>query len=181
MPACCARAGLLVRSATCFAELLLIFWGLLFIATREEREREPKLKARNFAKTLQAGKEIVTRRRSLSADSSVPPHQAEERPQWESAFQGNNPPAAAAPPPPLPPRGGDAKAGRTALAAGSQVTPSRESDTVATRRASNSSSTAGGGARNDHHPQDVKCCPRRRRCCPWATSILSDTLVFSYA
>lgn len=147
----CWFVRLSVGSATNFTELLLIFWGVFFIATREEREREPKLKARNFAKTLQTGKEIVTRRRSLSVDSSVPPPQAEERPHWESAFQGTNPALAA--PPPLPPRGGDAKAGGTAVAAGAPAMPPGDSDTVATRRASNSSGTA--GASNDHHPHDV--------------------------
>ncbi|CAN0024831.1 unnamed protein product [Ectocarpus sp. 12 AP-2014] len=72
-----------------FWELLLILWGIFFIATREERE--PKMKARDFAKTVQATKEIVNRRRSLSVDSaaaSTTPA-VDQRPQWEAAFRGD--------------------------------------------------------------------------------------------
>lgn len=81
-------------------------WGLFFIATREEKHT-PKLKAREF---IQPVKEII-RRRSLSVDSGASASKGEERPHWESAFQGNNPPSA-------PAHGGVTRAGGAAAAVG---------------------------------------------------------------
>lgn len=104
------------------SELLLVCWGLFFIATRPDRE--PKMKARNFTKSVAIGKEIVMRRRSLSVDSAASAasaSQAEERPRWDPAYGGSNSSSAA---PPLPPRGGGStKAGGTAAAVGFRIIP----------------------------------------------------------
>ncbi|CAM9809602.1 unnamed protein product [Ectocarpus sp. 4 AP-2014] len=113
-----------------FWELLLVLWGLFFIATREERE--PKMKARDFAKTARTTKEIVTRRRSLSVDSaaaSTTSAAVEQRPQWEAAFRGDT--AA------VPQFGG----GNTAVPTVPSVNDGGAS--TATRRASNDSSGNG--------------------------------------
>ncbi|CAM9747341.1 unnamed protein product [Ectocarpus sp. 8 AP-2014] len=112
-----------------FWELLLILWGLFFIATREERE--PKMKARDFAKTARTTKELVTRRRSLSVDSAAASTTSavEQRPQWEAAFRGDT--AA------VPQFGG----GNTAVPT---VPPANDGGaSTATRRASNDSSGNG--------------------------------------
>lgn len=79
------------------SELLIIVWGLFFIATREESE--PKMMARDFGKVVQPVKKIVRRRRSLSVDSapaSASRADEEGRPDWERAFRGDSPPNAAA-------------------------------------------------------------------------------------
>ncbi|CAM9350825.1 unnamed protein product [Ectocarpus fasciculatus] len=114
-----------------FWELLLILWGLFFIATREERE--PKMKARDFGKTVQTTKDIVTRRRSLSVDSAPSTTSGvEQRPEWEAAFRGNT--AA------VPQFGG----GNTAVPTGPPVPPVNDgAASTATRRASNDSSRNG--------------------------------------
>lgn len=100
------------------AELLIVFWGVFFIA--KHQEREPKLKARNFTKSINKGAEIVTRRRSLSVDSAASASQAEQVPQWDRAYGGNNPPYV---PPAVPPREGATKAGGTAAAVGFRIMP----------------------------------------------------------
>lgn len=69
------------------SELLIILWGLLFFATRENRT--PQLRARNFVQPL---KEVVARRRSLSVDSGAAIAQPEELPQEKPFFGGNHPP-----------------------------------------------------------------------------------------
>lgn len=48
-----------VLDATVSAELLLIVWGLIFIANQRQ---EPDLKGRNFVKAARRGKDEVTRR-----------------------------------------------------------------------------------------------------------------------
>ncbi|CAM9884006.1 unnamed protein product [Scytosiphon promiscuus] len=125
-----------------FWELLLVFWGLIFIATRESRE--PKLKARDFAKSIQVGKEIITKRRSLSVDSSAPASRVEERPHWESAYRGSDPP------------GGGSTSGGYGAAAGIPAAQSANggyhSASVATRRAFNMS---GVGSTGGGHQQSV--------------------------
>lgn len=73
------------------AELLIIFWGLFFIASRPDRE--PQLKARDFGKAVQPVKDIVNRRRrSGSMDSAATAPEVDERPHWESAFGGETSP-----------------------------------------------------------------------------------------
>ncbi|CAM9626474.1 unnamed protein product [Pylaiella littoralis] len=70
-----------------FWELLIILWSLFFIAVREERQ--PKLKARDFGKTVQVGKGIVTRRMSSSVDSSTATSSSvEQKPAWEPVNRG---------------------------------------------------------------------------------------------
>ncbi|CAM9884073.1 unnamed protein product [Scytosiphon promiscuus] len=113
-----------------FWELLIVFWGLVFIATGEDRE--PKLKARNFTKSIRVGRDIITRRRSLSVDSSASVSRTGERPYWESALRGNQPNSAAA-------------------AAGIPATQSANgsndsANSVATRRASNFSEIGNTGS-----------------------------------
>jgi len=149
------------------SELLLICWGLFFIATRPERET---LKARNFAKSVAKGKEVI-RRRSLSVDSSASASREEARPQWDSASQGSSNPAA------WPPVGGTATAGGvafsgahattargTAFAAGFPAAmPPGNGDSVATRRASNASSTVSGGNGNEYHHGNVSGCGLMQR------------------
>ena len=113
------------RAVRCFifalvrpcSELLIVLWGLFFIANSQEDT--PKLKAREF---VQPVKEII-RRRSLSVDSGTTrsTSTAEERPHWESAYAGSNPTSNAHA---LPPRGGGGgvtMAGGTAAAAGFPV------------------------------------------------------------
>lgn len=75
-----------------FAEFLLILWGLVFVAAREE---EAKFKGRNFNKTAQKGVRIMqtvaVRRRSSSSSSSgqggVDDFGREEAPAWERTVQ----------------------------------------------------------------------------------------------
>ncbi|CAM9883937.1 unnamed protein product [Scytosiphon promiscuus] len=123
-----------------FWELLIIFWGLIFIATRENRE--PELKARNFAKSIRTGTEIVQRRRrSGSVDVCASASRAEERPQWEDAYGGSRPNAAAAVVGSS--LGGGATADEITAAVGLPMDPpadgGKANAAVATRRASNSS------------------------------------------
>lgn len=135
------RALLSLRTHPC-AELLLILWGLFFIATMHDRE--PKLKARNFVKSIRTGTEVVTRRRrSLSMDSSASASRADERPYWENEGRGSHPNTAA-------PQG-------TAAAVGFPVAPfvnggNDSSASVATRRAS---SNSGSSIATSSHQQTV--------------------------
>lgn len=89
------------------SELLILFWGLFFIATRDDT---PQLKARPFVEPV---KEII-RRRSLSVDSGASASQAEELPAWESAYGGNGNRTTSA---------GITRARGTAAAAGFPVVP----------------------------------------------------------
>eukprot|EP00752_Nemacystus_decipiens_P003195 g2956.t1 len=93
-----------------FWELLVVLWGLFFIASRADDA--PKLKAREFIEPVKS----IIRRRSLSVDSGTSGSVTEERPHWEAAYRGSNPTSNA--PPPLPPRGGATMAGGTAAAVG---------------------------------------------------------------
>lgn len=96
-------------SPTPSSELLVLFWGLFFIATRDDRT--PQLRARDF---VQPVKEII-RRRSLSVDSGTSASQQEERPHWESAYGGNSNHNASS--------AGTTRAGGTAAAAGFPAMP----------------------------------------------------------
>eukprot|EP00752_Nemacystus_decipiens_P017457 g15651.t1 len=93
-----------------FWELLIVLWGLFFIASRADDA--PKLKAREFIEPVKS----IIRRRSLSVDSGTSGSVTEERPHWEAAYRGSNPTSNAVPP--LPPRGGATMAGGTAAAVG---------------------------------------------------------------
>ncbi|CAB1103830.1 unnamed protein product [Ectocarpus sp. CCAP 1310/34] len=108
-----------------FWELLLVLWGLLFFATRQDRT--PQLRARNFIQPL---KEIVARRRSLSVDSGASIVQPEELPQERSFFGGNHPPAL-----PPRPRGGNTMPGGRSTAVGvSTMSPATLSSPVSSQR-----------------------------------------------
>eukprot|EP00752_Nemacystus_decipiens_P010766 g9579.t4 len=93
-----------------FWELLIVLWGLFFIASRADDT--PQLKAREF---IQPVKSII-RRRSLSVDSGISGSTAEERPHWEAAYRGSHSTSNA--PPPLSPRGRATMARGAAAATG---------------------------------------------------------------
>ena len=97
-----------------FWELLIICWGVFFIATRDDHT--PRLIARDLTEPV---KKII-RRRSLSVDSGTSASQGEERPAWESAYRGdsNGNPSA-----------GATRARGTAAAAGFPVMPPVNSGT----------------------------------------------------
>ncbi|CAM9132934.1 unnamed protein product [Ectocarpus sp. 8 AP-2014] len=108
-----------------FWELLIILWGLLFFATRDDHT--PQLRARNFVQPL---KEIVARRRSLSVDSGASIVQPEELPQEMPYFGGNHHP-------PLPPRPRDGittPGGRSTAVGVSTMSPATLSSPVGSRR-----------------------------------------------
>lgn len=150
---CCLTLACPFLATHSLAELLIILWGLFFIATRHDRE--PELKARNFAKSLRVGKDIVTRRRSLSVErSSV--RSTEERPHWEAAYRGSNPNSTAAATMIAGPfLGSGGTQGGIAAAVGFPTIPPANggtyTDSVATRRASIGSSN--GSTSNGHHPR----------------------------
>ncbi|CAM9538946.1 unnamed protein product [Ectocarpus sp. 4 AP-2014] len=108
-----------------FWELLIVLWGLLFFATREDRT--PQLRARNFVQPL---KEVVARRRSLSVDSGASIAQPEELPQERPFFEGNQPPRL-----PPRPRGCNTTPGGRSTAVGvSTMSPAILSSPVGSRR-----------------------------------------------
>lgn len=67
-------------------ELLIVAWGLCFIAAL--RESTPRLKARNFSAPFVDGKKVITNRlRNHSSRTSGPDsEQGHERPHWETAY-----------------------------------------------------------------------------------------------
>lgn len=64
-------------------------WAFFFITNKEEST--PKLKARSFVKTVQAGRNIVRRGTGLSAVSSTVAAQANEWPGREPPSRGDDP------------------------------------------------------------------------------------------
>lgn len=68
-----------------FWEILLVFWSLMFVATRQDSE--PTLRARNFASSIVVGKRMIMRRsRSLHPK---PSESKTERPFWEGVYGGS--------------------------------------------------------------------------------------------
>lgn len=71
------------------AELLIIVWGLCFIAALGESN--PKLKARNFSQSFDQGKMVVTRRLSIHSSKALSPDvdQTQARVQWEADYRNS--------------------------------------------------------------------------------------------
>ena len=65
-------------------ELLLVTWGLCFIAAKAET---PATRGRDFTKPIKKGKEIVTKKRRSSSIRSEA-SDAEEQPYWSSTKRG---------------------------------------------------------------------------------------------
>lgn len=83
-----ARCPLSSPSPLFASELLVIFWGVCFIATRRS---SPGLKARNFTKSIQRGAEVVAKRKRTLRPASSIVESDEAQPDWESAFRRSTP------------------------------------------------------------------------------------------
>eukprot|EP00904_Undaria_pinnatifida_P004016 jgi/Undpi1/13615/HiC_scaffold_9.g03269.m1 len=76
--------GTLLGNIGGFWELLLVTWGLCFIAAKAET---PATRGRDFTKPIKKGKEIVTKKRRSSSIRSEA-SDAEEQPYWSSTKRG---------------------------------------------------------------------------------------------
>ncbi len=70
-------------------ELLVLAWGVFFISA--SREREPQLKARNFAKSLRvASSTINSKMKKRRLGQPTADADGESRPEWDAARNDRN-------------------------------------------------------------------------------------------